>query len=139
MNAPFEDCRVFNDCLDEFPDDRAAAFAAYQARRKPSTDLLADLSKTNFVELRTKGRSPLFIARRKVDLFMNRLFPRLWFPLYTMVSHMTIPIADAVRLSHRQNRIAKLMGIDLLLMVVALFVLLGDRFKTGPERRGVIA
>jgi kynurenine 3-monooxygenase len=129
MNAAFEDCRVLNACLDEFPDSWTEAFSAYQARRKPSTDILADLSKTNFVELRTKVRSPLFIARKKVDVIMNRLFPRLWFPLYTMISHMTIPITDAVRLSQRQNRVAKLFGLDLLLLIVALLIIMSDRFK----------
>jgi kynurenine 3-monooxygenase len=128
MNAAFEDCLVLNECIDEFPNEWGKVFAAYQSKRKPNTDVLADLSKRNFIELRNKVRSPVFIARKKVDVLMNKFFPGLWLPLYTMITHMTVPIAEASERYRRQNRIAKWLGLDVLLMMVALFVVLRDYY-----------
>lgn len=108
MNASLEDCLVLDECLAGHPDGaagRAAALAAFQQRRKPHTDVLAELSARNFVELRDGTRSPLRLARNRADLVLSRLFPRRWLPLYTMVSHTTIPYGDAVARASRQDRV----------------------------------
>jgi kynurenine 3-monooxygenase len=108
MNASLEDCLVLDECLAHRPDDpadRAAALAEFQQRRKPHTDVLAELSSRNFLELRDGTRSPLRLARNRADLTLARLFPRRWLPLYTMVSHTTIPYGDAVARARRQDRV----------------------------------
>jgi kynurenine 3-monooxygenase len=105
MNSAFEDCSVLMQQLDECPQDRARAFHAYELARRPQTDVLCELSKANFVELRQKVRSPLFHVRKRVDLTIHRLFPRTWLPLYTMIAHTTIPYAEALKRSRRQERI----------------------------------
>jgi kynurenine 3-monooxygenase len=110
MNAAFEDCSTLSACLAQRPHDRAGALAEYQRRRKPHTDVLAELAKRNLVELRDRLRSPWFVARRKADLVLNRLFPRTWLPLYTMVSHTTMPYADALARAQRQDRLLALAG-----------------------------
>lgn len=107
MNAAFEDCTTLDRCLGQHPGDLAAAFAEFEQRRRPHTDVLAELSRLNFGELRDGVRSPLFLARRRADLVLNRLFPRAWRPLYTMVSHTTIPYADALARSRRQDRLLR--------------------------------
>ncbi|MCY7343795.1 MAG: FAD-dependent monooxygenase [Pseudonocardia sp.] len=107
MNASLEDCLVLDECLASHPEGaagRAAALAAFQQRRKPHTDVLAELSAQNFVELRDGTRSPLRLARSRADHTLSRLFPRRWLPLYTMVSHTTIPYGDALRRARRQDR-----------------------------------
>lgn len=103
MNAAFEDCTVLDDCLARHPHDPAAALRDYELRRRPHTDVLAELAERNFVELRDRLRSPLFRARKRVDLVLNRLFPRTWTPLYTMVAHSAVPYADAVVRARRQD------------------------------------
>lgn len=103
MNSAFEDCVTLDECLDRHPRDWAAAFAEYQGIRKTNTDVLADLSAANFVELRERVASPLFLARKKADLALNRLLGDRWLPLYTMISHTTTPYAEALRRSRRQN------------------------------------
>ncbi|MGQ0837732.1 FAD-dependent oxidoreductase [Actinokineospora sp.] len=102
MNSSFEDCVTLDGCLDR-AGDHGTAFADYQRRRKEHTDVLADLSARNFVELRDRLASPLFLARKKADLLLNRLFPDQWIPLYTMISHTTMPYADALRRADRQQ------------------------------------
>ena len=63
-------------------------FVEYQSKRKRDTDILANLSKQNFVELRDKC-NPVFLARNKMDITLNRVLPRHWVPLYTMMTHTT--------------------------------------------------
>ncbi|HEX6967970.1 MAG TPA: NAD(P)/FAD-dependent oxidoreductase [Micromonosporaceae bacterium] len=106
MNSAFEDCLVLDDCLDRHP-DRGQALAAYQAARKPHTDVLADLSVRNFVELRDRVHRPGYAARAAADRILNRLLPDHWIPLYTMVSHTTVPYADALARARRQDRILR--------------------------------
>jgi kynurenine 3-monooxygenase len=132
MNAAFEDCSVLDACIGRHMGDWKATFAEYQMLRKRHTDALAELSKENFIELREKVRSPLFVARKNVDIIMNKLFPKWWVPLYTLISHTTVPIADALDRCRTRNRIAKWLGIDLLLMTVAAFVLIGNLFRRLP-------
>jgi kynurenine 3-monooxygenase len=115
MNSAFEDCSVLIRALDESPGDRAAAFQSYQLTRRAHTDVLCELSKANFVELRQKVRSPWFLARKRLDMAIHRLWPQAWIPLYNMIAHTTIPYAEALARSRRQEHIV--------LFVSALLVL----------------
>ncbi len=114
MNAAFEDCSLLADKLGE-NGNREEVFRHYQESRKRHTDALALLSKQNFVELRDSVRSPLVGARKKADLFLNKLFPKSWIPLYTLISHSTVPYADAVERARKQRRVLGWTGIDLAL------------------------
>lgn len=105
MNSAFEDCSALLAALKAHPADRAAAFAAYEQARRPHTDVLMELSKANFIELRQKVSSPWFLARKRLDVLLNRLLPGMWLPIYTMVSHTTMPYADALARARRQDRI----------------------------------
>lgn len=105
MNSAFEDCSALMAALAQHHDDRAGAFAAYEQARRPHTDILAELSKANFVELKQKVKSPWFVARKRLDVALNRLLPETWLPLYTMIAHTTIPYGDALARSRRQERI----------------------------------
>jgi len=105
MNSAFEDCSALLSALQARPDDRAAAFAEYEQARRPHTDVLMELSKANFVELRQKVGSPWFVLRKRLDVFLNRLMPRTWLPIYTMVSHTTMPYGEALARARRQDRI----------------------------------
>ena len=117
MNSAFEDCSVLLQEIAARPDDLGFAFRAYEQNRRPHTDVLGELSKANFEELRQKVQSPWFIARRRLDVALNRLWPRAWMPLYSMIAHSTIPYADALARSRRQGRV--LLG-SLLLLFVAV-------------------
>ena len=105
MNSAFEDCCVLLSALAEHPGDTAAAFHAYEQGRRHHTDVLCELSKANFIELRQKVQSPWFVARKRLDLALNRIWPRSWLPLYTMIAHTTMPYADALAQARRQERI----------------------------------
>ncbi|HEX2079985.1 MAG TPA: NAD(P)/FAD-dependent oxidoreductase [Longimicrobium sp.] len=115
MNAAMEDCAVLDACLGRHPGDRGAAFREYQQARKRNTDALCELVKQNFVELRDTANQPAFVARKKVDLWLSRLLPGRWMPLYTMVVHTTMPYAEALDRHRRQERIRRWLGVDALL------------------------
>jgi kynurenine 3-monooxygenase len=119
MNAAFEDCAILSDCISRSTGDMEATFAEYQKLRKPNTDVLAELSKQNFIELRQKIESPLFVARKKVEVVLSKVFPRAWTPLYSMMSHTNMPYADALKRSQKQNRIARFLGLDVVLLSAA--------------------
>jgi kynurenine 3-monooxygenase len=105
MNSAFEDCSVLIRELNQSHSSRTAAFHAYELARRAHTDVLCELSKANFIELKQKVRSPWFLARKRLDLAIHRLLPQAWIPLYTMVAHTTIPYAEALERSRRQDRI----------------------------------
>lgn len=120
MNAAFEDCLVLDGCLHRHPHDRAAAFAEFQRLRRVHTDVLADLSMRNFAELRDRVRSPWHLAKSRVDLWLNQLFPRAWKPLYAMVSHSTTPYGDALRRARRQDAVLATAGAGLVTAAAAV-------------------
>ncbi|HJQ68348.1 MAG TPA: NAD(P)/FAD-dependent oxidoreductase [Blastocatellia bacterium] len=129
MNTAFEDCSVLDACLAQWNGDAERVFVEYQGLRKRNTDILANLSKQNFIELRDKVQSPVFLARKKVDIALNRIFPRHWVPLYTMMTHTTMPYSEALARHTRRNRIARLLGLDVALFTTAGLMVAGGFAK----------
>ncbi len=124
MNAAFEDCVVFDECLAEFPNDRRQAFAEYFARRKENADALADLAVHNFIEMRDKTASRAFRAKKKLDHTLEGLLPGAYLPLYTMVTFTRIPYAEAARRARRQDRIVYASLVTGALAVITLVILI---------------
>jgi kynurenine 3-monooxygenase len=130
MNAAFEDCAVMDECLRRYGDDFEAAFCQHELLRKRHTDVLADISVENFIELRDKVRSPMLMARKTMDFALHKLLRDSWSPLYTLITHTTIPYADAVERYNRQYRIARLLGMDLALGLLAGLIYAKDSFMS---------
>ncbi len=63
-----------------------------------------ELSKANFVELKQKVNSPWFLARKRLDVLLNRLMPRTCLPIYPMVAHTTMADGDALARARQQDR-----------------------------------
>jgi kynurenine 3-monooxygenase len=120
-NASFEDCEVLESAMIAHGGERERAFAVYFALRKPHTDALADLSLANFVEMRDHTASPAFLAGKRLERALYRLFPSRYIPLYSMVKFCRIPYADAVARARRQN-VAVASGGAALLLLAALFL-----------------
>lgn len=131
LNAALEDCLIWNRCLDSHRGDWGEACAAYEALRKPGTDMLAELSEQNFIELRDKANSCVLAARKRVTLALARCVPAVWIPLYTMVSHTDMPYDAAVRRARMQERIGRWLGLDILVVLVAAW----SAFERRQSRR----
>jgi kynurenine 3-monooxygenase len=106
-NAAFEDCVALRDALLRKPNDRSAAFASYEAERRPNTEAIADLALDNFHEMRDSVASPLFRLEKRAEVGLHRVMPRWFIPLYTMISFTRIPYAEARVRAARQGRILR--------------------------------
>jgi kynurenine 3-monooxygenase len=124
MNAAFEDCVVFDECLEKFPGNRERAFAEYFSRRKRNSDALADLAVHNFIEMRDKTASRTFRAKKKLDHILEGVLPGAYLPLYTMVTFTRIPYAEAAQRARHQDRIVYTLMIIVALLVLTLSILL---------------
>jgi kynurenine 3-monooxygenase len=123
MNAAFEDCTVLTECLARYS-DRRTALAAYEAMRTEHLDTLADLCIENFLEMRDRVGSRLFVFRKKFGLLLHRLFPKWYIPLYVMIEFTRIPYADAQRRARRQDWVVRGVTVVLLIAVVLAGILL---------------
>lgn len=119
MNAAFEDCSMLALSLADHQ-DRESAFRAYESARKEHTDTLADLAVYNYMEMRDRTGSRLFLWRKKWEILLHKLLGRWYVPLYTLVSFTRTPYADAVRRARKQDRIVRAVLIGLLLVLLLI-------------------
>src|SRR5712672_2114488 len=124
MNAAFEDCVVLDECLEEFPENRERAFAEYFHHRKENSDTLADLAIGNFIEMRDKTASKTFRVKRKLDHLLEGALPRIYLPLYTMVTFTRMPYAKAAKRAQIQDALvyASLLLIAAILVAAMLWL-----------------
>lgn len=118
-NCALEDGPVLVDCVRRNPERLADAFAEYTDLRKPHADALADLALENFIEMRDKTGSKVFLLKKKGEKLLHRLLGDLYLPLYSMVSFSTIPYADAVHRAKRQNAVLAWVAAALLVVLCA--------------------
>jgi kynurenine 3-monooxygenase len=155
MNAGFEDVRVLSECLERHAGKGEgcvqAACEEYGRLRKPNADAIARMALDNFVEMRDKVGSRVFMARKHAEHFLHDLFPEALTPKYNLVSFSTVPYAEALRRGARMDRVLRvlvllglLVGANVLLvlrfpawaLVVAVLVggwVLWDRWKAGRD------
>lgn len=116
VSAAFEDCVLLSELLVTNQADIEQAFAYYQKKRKRNTDVLAYLSRENFLELRDRSRSSYHLFKAKANTLLNQLFPSWWMPpLYQLIAHDTTDYADAYEQFRKQEKISRWIGLDLLI------------------------
>ncbi|KAK7063145.1 hypothetical protein SK128_003380 [Halocaridina rubra] len=86
MNCGMEDCVVLDEIMDQHDDDLEKVLPAYSKHRNPDAEAIVDLAMYNYIEMRDLVNSRLFLLRKKWDDFLNRILPKKWIPLYTMVT-----------------------------------------------------
>lgn len=86
MNASFEDVTIFDTVLDEFEGDWEKVFKKYQEKRKKDTDAIADLAVDNYYEMRDHVANPLFKQKRKIEMDLEKNFPKDYFSKYSLVT-----------------------------------------------------
>ncbi|MDB5252362.1 MAG: FAD-dependent monooxygenase [Flaviaesturariibacter sp.] len=106
MNAGFEDCRILDGLIDECGDDWTAILAAFQERRKPDAEAIAELAIGNFTEMRSKTADPRFLLQKKIEARLHERHPDKWIPAYTQVTFSPgIRYSEALMNSRRQEEI----------------------------------
>ncbi len=121
-NCGFEDVVELDRCLSEVGDDWNLALPMYQERRRHNAEAIAQLAKENFVEMRDKVGSRTFLMARKLEHGLERVLPGRYLSRYEMVSFTTIPYADVVDRSRRQQRAVGAAAIGIVVGVAALTV-----------------
>ena len=105
MNLAMESARLLNRALRAQPDDVAAAFAAFEADRKPDADAIADMALDNYVEMRAGVVDPGYLLRRELALELERRFPERVAARYGMVMFTTMPYAEVQARNRAQQAV----------------------------------
>lgn len=104
MNCGFEDCLILDDLMSLFPGDVETVFREFESRRNQDHHVICDLAMYNYIEMRHLVNSVSFLLRRRIDLFLSRILPRSWIPLYHMVTFTRIPYSLCLRHKQQQDR-----------------------------------
>ncbi|MCL7754721.1 NAD(P)/FAD-dependent oxidoreductase [Polaribacter sp. Z022] len=110
MNASFEDVTVFDEILSQFENnaenlDWKTVFKTYQKARKKDTDAIADLAIDNFSEMRDHVANPIFKAKRKLEMSLEKEFPNKYFSKYSMVTfNENIGYFEALKKGRAQDK-----------------------------------
>ena len=102
MNLALESASALNQFLQQYPEDLAAAFSAFEAERRDDADAIADMALENYVEMRDKVNDPDYLLKRQLSLVLAERFPEHFRPRYNMVMFSAIPYADAFRRGDQQ-------------------------------------
>ncbi len=97
MNAAFEDCSAFDQCLGDPDRPWNEVFAEFEKRRRPNADAIADMALENYVEMRSTVREPKFQLKKDLSFRLEERHPGRFIPRYSMVMFHTIPYAEAKR------------------------------------------
>lgn len=104
MNCAFEDCVALARHL-QANADTAAAFAAFEAERKPNALAIQQMALENYIEMRDKVDDPGFLLQRELERTLQERHPGRFVPHYAMVTFMRIPYATALERSDIQREI----------------------------------
>lgn len=102
MNCAFEDCVALAEHM-EANASLAAAFAAFEAQRKPDAEAIQQMALENYIEMRDKVDDADYLLQRQLELALQDRHPDRFVPHYTMVSFMRIPYSVALRRSEVQR------------------------------------
>ncbi|BDD64120.1 kynurenine 3-monooxygenase, mitochondrial precursor [Monascus purpureus] len=123
LNAGFEDIRILFEELDKHgvynlesnPESRdvcrGTALQAYTTQRAADTYAINDLSKQNYIEMRSGVKSPLYKLRKSIEESLDYYFPALgWHTQYSRVSFSNQRYSEIIRAVRRQGLV---LGISL--------------------------
>ena len=103
MNAGFEDVTILDGLMNEHADNWDAILKAYEVRRKPNGDAVAQLALNNFTEMRDKVADPQFLERKKIEKELGKRYPEQFVSVYEMVSFSHTPYNTAMQCIQAQD------------------------------------
>ncbi|MDW8300903.1 MAG: NAD(P)/FAD-dependent oxidoreductase [Bacteroidia bacterium] len=102
-NASFEDCFILQSIIDKYPNQWDKIFQEYYHLRKPNADAICQLALQNFVEMQSKVADKKFLLRKQIEQKLYEHFGEKFTPQYNLVTHTTIPYAEALRIGNLQD------------------------------------
>ncbi|XP_066282707.1 kynurenine 3-monooxygenase-like isoform X1 [Branchiostoma lanceolatum] len=103
MNCGFEDCLVFDEIMEELGNDLSKVLPEFSVVRSPDAHAICDLAMYNYIEMRESVNSRWFLMRKKVDACLHAIMPRVFIPLYTMVSFSRIRYHVVINKARKQD------------------------------------
>lgn len=104
-NAAFEDCRILDELFGlHGTTDIGKVLAEFTRLRKANVDTIADLAIENYHTMASKTASTMYAIKKNAGLMLSRLIPRMFVPLYTMVSFSNVPYREAVNRADKQEQ-----------------------------------
>ncbi|QSX77447.1 FAD-dependent oxidoreductase [Agrilutibacter solisilvae] len=94
MNCAFEDCVALARHLDAHQ-DRAEAFAAFQAERLPNARAIQQMALENYLEMRDRVDDDDYLMQRALERALADRHPDRFVPRYAMVTFSRLPYAVA--------------------------------------------
>lgn len=107
MNCSFEDCSIFNRCMDKSGPDWEHVFSSFDKERKEDADAIADMAVENYIEMRDHTADERFLLEKEVEFTLEERFPERFIPRYSMVSYHSIPYATAMKRGEIQKTILR--------------------------------
>lgn len=104
MNCAFEDCVALAEHLDA-NDDRAAAFAAFQAERLPNARAIQAMALENYLEMRDRVDDDDYLLQRALERTLAERHPDRFMPRYAMVTFQRMPYATAFERGRQQREL----------------------------------
>jgi kynurenine 3-monooxygenase len=104
MNCAFEDCIELAQRL-AGEDDRAGAYAAFEAARRPNALAIQRMALENYIEMRDRVDDPDFLLQRQLERLLAERHPERFVPRYAMVSFRRVPYATAFQRGQLQREI----------------------------------
>ncbi len=104
INCGFEDCTSLVELLDQHGADWARVFSEFESQRKANTDAIADMAVENFTEMRDRVADAHFLLRKKIELALEQKYPKLFIPIYSMVTFRRVPYSVALARGTLQDR-----------------------------------
>jgi kynurenine 3-monooxygenase len=105
MNCAFEDCTALDACIARYAPDWQRIFHTFSQQRKEHTDAIADMAVSHFIEMRDRVADAKFLLQKQLELELERRYPGVFVPMYSMVTFHRTPYAVARRRGAIQEHI----------------------------------
>jgi kynurenine 3-monooxygenase len=105
MNAGFEDCSELLRLLEDTNHNWAAALPAFSKQRKPNADAIAQMAIENYTTMRSSVADEKFQLKKELGFELEKRFPQMFIPRYSMVMFHRIPYAEALLRGEKQQAI----------------------------------
>ena len=112
MNASFEDCEIFINCLDQNHNQWDNIFNKYESLHKVDGFAIAKMALENYIEMRDLVIKKDFIKNKQLANILWEKFPNKFIPRYNMVSFTSIPYSEVYKRGKIQDRIIKQLNLD---------------------------
>jgi len=133
MNCSLQDGSCLDDLLQINTGNISDVFPEFYRLRKGPADAVAQLSLSNYIEMRSKVKSKGFLLRKSFEAALYKAVPNWFIPLYPMVSFTDIPYDEIILRTKRQDEI-----IDRLLIGLPSTIILAFVFGYPPARALVL-